>query len=58
MKSKYPSGKLIDYRTEKSIPGRPGRNSVTKQQIVAKPFEHVTLVYACVMVKIGVLCYS
>ena len=43
---------------EQSIPGQPGHNSVAKQQIVAKPLEHVTLVYACVMVKIGILRYS
>ena len=35
-----------------------GRNTVAKQQIVAKPLEHVTLGYACVMVKIEILCYS
>ena len=29
-------------------------NSVAKQQIVAKPVEHVTTAYACVMVKIGI----
>ena len=42
------------YRTEKSIRGRQGPNSVARQQIVAKPVEHVTIVYACVMVKIGI----
>ena len=45
---------MINYRTEKSIHGRKGPNSVAKQQIVAKPVEHVTTVYACVMVKIGI----
>ena len=44
----------LDYRTEKSIRGRQGPNSVAKQQIVAKPVEHVTTAYACVMVKIGI----
>ena len=31
-----------------------GPNPVAKQQIVAKPVEHVTTAYACVMVKIGI----
>ena len=44
----------LDYRTEKSIRGRQRPNSVAKQQNVAKPAEHVTTVYACVMVKIGI----
>ena len=39
---------------KKSIRGRQCPNSVAKQQIVAKPVEHVTTAYACVMVKIGI----
>ena len=53
-KPKYPLQKWINYRTEKSILGRQGPNSVAKQQNVAKPAEHVTTIYACVMVKIGI----
>ena len=37
-----------------SVHRRKGLNSVAKQQIVAKPIEHEAIVYACVVVKIGI----
>ena len=58
MKPKYPSRKLINYRTKQPIRGRQVDNSIAKQLIIVKPIEHITLVHACVMVKIGIFCLA